>query len=80
MLAHELFEEAERLKLRFVAGMERLLRKGVITEAQFDEIADIIDRLDDFSENELTQRLGGYLKLAQEWQQAQGGSETRHTD
>ncbi len=77
MLADELFEEAERLKLRFVAGMERLLRKGVFTEAQFDEIADIVDRIDDFTESELAERLGVYIRLAQEWYNAQEGAERR---
>lgn len=71
MATNELFEEAERLKLRFVSGMEALLHKGIINEVQFQEIIDIIDRIDDFTAEELEQRLGEYIKIAQEWQDAQ---------
>lgn len=63
MALDELFENAERLKLRFVAGFDNLLRKGLITEAQFQELVDVVDRLDDLSEEELTAKLGEFGDL-----------------
>jgi hypothetical protein len=71
MALEELFEDAERLKLRFVAGFDRLLRQGLISEAQFEQIVEAIDRLDELSEEELTLTL---KQLIDAVQQAQKGS------
>ncbi|HHT28602.1 MAG TPA: hypothetical protein GXZ82_15365 [Firmicutes bacterium] len=57
MAFEELFADAERLKLRFVAGFHDLLDQGYITEAQFEEIVDVIDRLHELSEEELTETM-----------------------
>ena len=57
MALDELFEYAERLKLLFVAGFDRLLQRGLLSEAQFEELLEIVDRLDEFSEEELAQKL-----------------------
>lgn len=57
MAFEELFADAERLKLRFVSGFNDLLNKGYITEAQFEEIVDVIDRLHELSEDELTKTM-----------------------
>jgi hypothetical protein len=65
MALEELFEEAERVKLRFVAGFDRLRRKGLISEAQFEELVEIIDHLDDFSEEELAAKLGTFIDQVQ---------------
>lgn len=69
----ELFEEAERVKLRFVAGFDRLLRKDLITEAQFEELIEVIDHLEDFSEEELANKLGRVIDQVQEASQAKEG-------
>jgi ribosomal protein S13 len=53
MAFEELFADAERLKLRFVTGFNELLDMGYITEAQFEEIVEVIDRLHELSEDEL---------------------------
>ena len=58
MALDELFEDAERLKLRFVAGFDRLLQRGLLSEAQFEELLEIVDRLDEFSEGWL--EVGGH--------------------
>lgn len=65
MAFEELFADAERLKLRFVAGFHDLLEMGYITEAQFDEIVDVIDRLDELSEEELTQTMRQLIEQVQ---------------
>lgn len=54
MALEDLFENAERVKLRFVAGFDRLLRKGLITEAQFEQVLELIDHLDELPEDQLT--------------------------
>jgi hypothetical protein len=57
MALEELFADAERIKLRFVAGFDRLLRKGLITEAQFEQVLEVIDHLDDLTQEQLSQTL-----------------------
>lgn len=57
MALEELFADAERMKLRFVAGFDRLLRKKLITEAQFEQLVEVIDHLDELSEEQLAQTL-----------------------
>lgn len=56
----DLFEETERLKLRFIAAYDRLCEQGLISEADLDEIIDILDRIDEVSEEELVAKLGKY--------------------
>ncbi|MFS8665264.1 MAG: hypothetical protein LOD84_06260, partial [Limnochordales bacterium] len=57
----ELFEDMERLKLRFLAAFEGLARRGVISEADLAEIFDLVDRLDELSEEEIRTRLGRFI-------------------
>ncbi len=51
----------ERLKLRFLTAFEGLARRGVISEAQLAEIFDLVDRLDELSEEEIRTLLGRYI-------------------
>ncbi|HHW10958.1 MAG TPA: hypothetical protein GXX29_13410 [Firmicutes bacterium] len=63
MPVDELFEESERLKLRFLAAMERMVKRGLLTEEQFAEVIDLVDRLDEYSEEEIEARLGKYISI-----------------
>lgn len=58
-----LFEETERVKIRFVRAYERLFQMGYITEADLEEIIDVIDRLDEYSQEELERILGRFKKI-----------------
>ncbi|MGI6082789.1 MAG: hypothetical protein ACOYEP_07965 [Limnochordia bacterium] len=66
MAFDELFEDAERLKIRFMAGFDRLRRQGLLSESEFEELVEIIDRLDEFSEEELTEKLERLIKRVEE--------------
>lgn len=59
------FEETERLKIKFLRAYERLLELGFISQAQFDDVADAIDRIDELSHEEFEQRLGKFKSLEQ---------------
>ena len=60
----ELFEELERIKIRFVAAYDKLVKQGVISERDYQEILEIIDDLDSYSLEELQERLGVSAKSA----------------
>lgn len=62
--ADALFEEMERVKIRFIAAYEKLVQKGLITEAQFDDVLDAIDRIDELSDEELEERLALFKRVA----------------
>lgn len=62
----ELFEETERLKLRFIQAYERLYELGKIDEEELDKVIDALDRIDELSKEELAEKLGGFKKLLQE--------------
>lgn len=53
----ELFEETERLKLRLIAAYERLHRQGKLTDEEWEMVLDLIDRLEELSEEEVQRRL-----------------------
>lgn len=59
-----LFEEMERVKIRFIAAYEKLLQKGLITEEQFEDILDALDRIDELSDEEFERRLARFRKIA----------------
>lgn len=63
----ELFEELERIKIRFVAAYDKLVEQGVISEREYEEIVEIIDNLDDYKIEELRERLGRF-RYVQHWQ------------
>lgn len=66
----ELFEEMERIKIRFVAAYARLVERGLISEAEYEDIVQIVDNLDHYSEEELRKRLGRFYELTGEEAQA----------
>lgn len=59
----ELFEETERLKLRFIRAYERLHELGRITAEELDEVIDALDRLDELSAEELAEKLGKFNEV-----------------
>ncbi|HHX01292.1 MAG TPA: hypothetical protein GX739_01335 [Firmicutes bacterium] len=52
-----LFEELERMRLKFIAVCEQLLSKGFITEEQFDQILVLLDNLDEYDQQYINQKL-----------------------
>lgn len=58
-----LFEETERLKLRFIKAYERLHELGKITAEELDDVIDALDRMDELSKEELAERLGKFQHL-----------------
>lgn len=58
-----LFEETERLKLRFIKAYERLHELGKITAEELDDVIDALDRMDELSQEELAERLGKFQKI-----------------
>jgi len=62
----DLFEETERLKIRFIRAYERLHELGKITAEELDEVIDALDRLDELTEEELAEKLGRFRRLEKE--------------
>lgn len=60
----DLFEETERVKIRFVAAYHRLHERGLITDEELEDIIDAIDRIDELDDEELERRLGRFQRLA----------------
>lgn len=52
-----LFEDLERVKLRFIAISEQLLAEELITSEQFDEILLLLDNLDEYDQQDINQKL-----------------------
>jgi hypothetical protein len=59
----ELFEELERIKIRFVAAYDKLVEQGLISEKEYQEIVDMIDNLDMYSVDELKEKLGRFRSV-----------------
>lgn len=53
----ELFEEAERLKLRLIGAYEKMYEQGRLSEEQLESIIALIDRIDEYSREEVEARL-----------------------
>lgn len=64
MSIDDLYEDLERVKIRFIAAYERLVKMGLITEEQFEDVVDAIDRMDELSEEELKERLSLFQRVA----------------
>lgn len=60
----ELYEEMERVKIRFISAYEKLVRRGLITEAEFENIIDALDRIDELSDEEVEERLALFKRLS----------------
>lgn len=59
----ELYEDMERVKIRFISAYEKLVKRGLITEEQFEDIIDAVDRIDELSHEEIEKRLALFKKL-----------------
>lgn len=62
-----IYDDLERVKLRFIAVCETLLNKGQLSEENFEQILELLDNLDDYDQEQLNSRLneltGGKLDL-----------------
>lgn len=52
-----LYEESERLKIRFLAAFDRLQERGLLTAGERDEIAQLLEDMDQYTPEELAARL-----------------------
>ncbi len=52
-----LFEDLERVKLRFIVACEALLDAEQITEDQFEQILILLDNLDEYDQEYTNRRL-----------------------
>lgn len=59
----ELFEETERLKIRFIQAYERLVELGKIDEQELEDVIYALDHIDELTKEELADKLGGFKKL-----------------
>lgn len=59
----ELFEELERIKIRFVAAYDKLVDQGLLSEQEYQEIVEVIDNLDMYSVDELREKLGRFRSI-----------------
>ncbi len=57
-----LFEELERVKLQFISVCESLVHKERISEADFDQILQLLDNMDELDENHLHDELSRLTK------------------
>ena len=57
-----LFEELERIKLRFITTCEQLLAKEFISEEDFEQILTLLDNLDNYTEEEFNEELNRLTK------------------
>lgn len=62
----DLYEDLERVKIRFIAAYERLVKRGLITEEQFEDVVDAIDRMDELSDEEFEERLALFRRVVPE--------------
>ncbi|MFO7266215.1 MAG: hypothetical protein FWJ73_05045 [Limnochordales bacterium] len=56
-----MFEEMERVKLKFLAAFEGLHRQGVISEDELAEYIDMVDKLDELTVDEIRAKLSRFL-------------------
>lgn len=52
-----LFEQLERVKLRFISVCEALVARGSMTEADFERILMLLDDIDNLDEDEFMDQL-----------------------
>ncbi|HET7558756.1 MAG TPA: hypothetical protein VFK80_02260 [Limnochordia bacterium] len=62
-MSDELIDEAERVKLQLVAAYDKLLRMGKISESDFAEILQALDRLDELTPEEFAAIIGKYKQI-----------------
>ncbi|NLJ75281.1 MAG: hypothetical protein GX331_09865 [Firmicutes bacterium] len=52
-----LFEDLERVKLRFISACETMVDQGKLTEEEFQDILQLLDELDEYSDDEFMAEL-----------------------
>lgn len=52
-----LYEELERVKIRFLAAFDRLQQKGLLTQEEWNEVTQLLDEMDDMPEEAWTEKL-----------------------
>ena len=53
----DLFEESERVKIRLLAAFDRLHEKGLLTEAEWEAVLELLDTMDSLEPAELAERV-----------------------
>ena len=57
-----LFEDLERVKLRFISACENMVAQGQLSESEFQQIIDLLDRMDDCDDRQFLAELGEISK------------------
>lgn len=57
-----LFEEIERTKMRFLDTCQALVDQGQLSQAEYDDIFDLLDRLEDYNNEEFEAELSKISK------------------
>lgn len=57
-----MFEDMERVKLRFISACENMVSQGQLTESEFQRIIELLDKMDDYSDREFLEELGQISK------------------
>ncbi len=57
-----MFEDLERVKLRFIAVCEQLVARGQLSESEFQQILELLDKMDDYDDRQFLAELGEISK------------------
>lgn len=52
-----LYEQLERVKIRFLAAFDALQQKGLLTAEEWNEVTELLDEMDDMPMDEWTEKL-----------------------
>jgi len=57
-----MFEDLERVKLRFISVCEGMVAKGQLTESEFQQILELLDRMDEYDDRQFLEELSAVSK------------------
>jgi len=57
-----MFEDLERVKLRFISACETMVSQGQLSESEFQQIIDLLDKMDDYDDRQFLDELAEISK------------------
>ncbi len=57
-----MFEDLERVKLRFISACETMVSQGQLSESEFQQIIDLLDKMDDYDDRQFLDELADISK------------------
>ena len=57
-----LFEDLERVKLRFISVCEDMVGRGQLSESEFQQVLELLDKMDDYDDRQFLEELGEISK------------------